>query len=233
MSMFGYNTLGFGSIAGTAGPLALNYAQTYAGTINNGTSITIGTARATRWVVIQGVNGNFGTGNTFPTSCSIGGITAGIISARTATSTNYGAAAWIAWAKVPTGTTATVNVNQTGGPNCRVSTFDSVNSNYSGVYSATVNYSSGSASRSQSYTVTNPGIVFSSLGASSPSGTTNAISTNSPGGITYTYSPTTNRGASGYNITSTTDSRSWTYTTSASFKTQPAMVVLSVFFSAN
>jgi hypothetical protein len=44
------------------------------------------------------------------------------------------------WAKVPTGTTATVTLNAAGGANCRVSTFDSINSNYSDVYSATVNY---------------------------------------------------------------------------------------------
>jgi len=212
---------------GAANVIPINYAQTYAGTINNGTSITIGTARATRWVFIQGLN----TASR-PTSGTIGGVTMGVIGGTT----GNGAKAWMGWAKVPTGTTATVTLNAAGGDACRVSTFDSINSSYSGIYNA-LTYETYYPTKSvtNSFTVTDPGIVFSSVAANSPTGTSSTLTSTSPGSVTYNFGPVVNRGASGYNITSTTDSRNWTYFSNAGagFKNNPAQAVMAVFFSAN
>jgi hypothetical protein len=73
------------------------------------------------------------------------------------------------------------------------------------------------------------------MAAVSPTGASSTLTSTSPGSVTYNYGPVVNVGASGYNITSTTDSRDWTYFTNASsgFKNQPAQAVMSVFFSAN
>jgi hypothetical protein len=214
---------------GAANVIPINYAQTFAGTINNGASINIGTARSTRWVIIQGIGGGVRA-----TSGSIGGVTAAFISGIQGTS----ATCWMGWAKVPTGTTATVVLNVSSAPNCRVSTFNSVNSNYSAIFNTTVNFSSNSSapvSTTNSFTVTDPGIVFSSIAAASPTGSTSTLTSTSPGSVTYNFPSVSNTGAMGYNITSTNDSRTWTYSasTNSGFKNQPALAVMSVFFSAN
>ena len=141
------------------------------------------------------------------------------------------------WAKVPTGTTATVVLNVSSAPNCRVSTFDSINSNYSAIFNTTVNFvgAATTASTTNSFTVTDPGIVFSSIAAAAPTFASTTITSTSPGSVTYNFGPTNNNGAMGYNITSTTDSRTWTYfgNGNSGFKSQPALAVMSVFFSAN
>ena len=213
---------------GAANVIPINYAQTFAGTINNGDSINIGTARSTRWVIIQGI-----AGGVRATSGSIGGVTAAFISGLTGNS----ATCWMGWAKVPTGTTATVVLNVSSAPNCRVSTFDSINSNYSAIFNTTVNFvgAATTASTTNSFTVTDPGIVFSSIAAAAPTFASTTITSTSPGSVTYNFGPTNNNGAMGYNITSTTDSRTWTYfgNGNSGFKSQPALAVMSVFFSAN
>jgi hypothetical protein len=213
---------------GAANVIPINYAQTFAGTITNGASINIGTARSTRWVMIQGIGGGVRA-----SSGSIGGVTAAFITGIQGTS----GTCWMGWAKVPTGTTATVVLNVPSAPNCRVSTFDSVNSTYSGIFNTTVNFigAQTSASTSNSFTVTDPGIVFSSIAAASPTGSTSTLTSTSPGSVTYNFPSVSNSGAMGYNITSTTDSRTWTYfaSTNSGFKSQPALAVMSVFFSAN
>jgi hypothetical protein len=213
---------------GSANVIPINYTQTFTGTINNGDSINIGTARSTRWVIIQGIGGGVRA-----SSGSIGGVTAAFITGLTGQS----ATCWMGWAKVPTGTTATVVLNVSSAPNCRVSTFDSVNSNYSDIFNTTVNFvgANTTASTTNSFTVTDPGIVFSSIAAAAPTFAASTLSTTSPGGVTYNFGPTSNIGAMGYNITSTTDSRTWTYFANGNsgFKSQPALAVMSVFFSAN
>ena len=194
---------------GASARLSLNYASTFSGTVVNGTSITIGTARGTRMVHIQGV------ATTVPTSGTIGGVTAAFISAPSGLSSPYGH--WQAWAKVPTGTTATVTLN-TGGGTSYVSTFDTVNASAS-----TTSYQSQSANQGQnpinfnfSGAVEDEGIAFWSFQRSFGGGVaTLTLSSNSPGNVIYKYYnnnvPAYNGPgvALGYNITSTNDTRTF------------------------
>ena len=97
MSMFGYNTLGFGSIAGTAGPPDLDFtvvgsvATRGAGTFNN---VAIGTANTHRMVVISANSG----AAAIPGEITIGGEAMSVVNSTTGQ--------YIAFKKVPTGTTA-------------------------------------------------------------------------------------------------------------------------------
>ena len=202
MSMFGYNTLGFGSIAGTAGPLDLNFATTFTGTINNGTSITIGTARSTRMVHIMG----YTTGNNvaMPSSGTIGGVSMTILRSAAQIKTW-----WQGWAKVPTGTSATVALN-TGGQTCFVSTFDTVNSGASNT--GYFNSQTG-GTKTLNFTVANPGVVFWQGTTGAGATHTLTLTTSNPGGVNYRYqyqasgSDPATKGA--YSLTSTADSRAF------------------------
>lgn len=193
---------------GASARLSLNYASTFSGTVVNGTSITIGTARGTRMVHIQGV------ATTVPTSGTIGGVTAAFISAPSGNAQPYGH--WQAWAKVPTGTTATVTLN-TGGGTSYVSTFDTVNASAS-----TTSYQSQAASQPSpvdfnfSGAVEDEGIAFWSFQRSFGGNVaTLTLSSNSPGNVIYKYyvnnvpSYTGPGVALGYNITSTNDTRTF------------------------
>jgi len=107
--MFGYNTLGFGSIAGPAGPITLDFVRRTQYTPSADTTISgvaIGAANPNRMVILQ--NSIFGT-NAFSaiSTCTIGGITATKITGNPQ----------VVYAKVPTGTTADIvltfsNTNQ-------------------------------------------------------------------------------------------------------------------------
>ena len=162
------------------------------GTGADGSSISIGTARSTRMVHLSGYTIN----GIEVTSVTIGGVTA-------AAGANY----WQAWAKVPTGTTATVSVNTA----CTyyIATFNTINSGASNTASAQV--SPGSATFT--FTTANPGVCF--WGGNGKSPLTGAVtanaSTNSPGGQTYYYAIINGNlcGVAAYNVTSTADSRTF------------------------
>ena len=179
------------------------------GTGVNGSSISIGTARSTRLVHLSG----YTTNGVFPTSVTIGGVTASLIIRQGATSVNSGQPgnAWQAWAIVPTGTTATVSVSTA----CvyYIATFNTVNGGSSGTGTAA---GAGGSSSTFNFTVANPGVVFWGGNTTEPAGVfggANSLSTNSPGGVTYyLFRSGQAQFTMGYNITSTADSRSFTMT---------------------
>jgi hypothetical protein len=163
-------------------------------------SVSIGTARGTRMVHLAG----YTTNATFPTSVSIGGVTATLITRLGAVSTNGQAGnIWQAYAKVPTGTTATVTISTTA--TYYVSTFDTVNSGAS-------NTGNSNASTTFTFTAANPGICFWGCNAFEPiTSGANSLSTNSPGGVTYQlFRSGTAQVCLGYNITSTAASQTFT-----------------------
>lgn len=178
------------------------------GTGVNGSSISIGTARSTRMVHLSGYTTNAG----FPTSVSIGGVTATLLPRGGAASLNGSAGnTWQAWAIVPTGTTATVSINRAA--TYYIATFNTVNSGASG--SGNGAGTPGSSS-TFTFTVANPGVVFWGGTTTEPAGFqggANSLSTSSPGGVTYYI---LRSGAAqltmGYNITSTANSRTFTMT---------------------
>ena len=123
--MFGYNTLGFGSIAGTAGPLALDFVRRAQYTPSASTTISnvaIGAANTNRMVILQ----NNISGNTNATqqvnACTIGGVTATIFGTS--------GTGQIIYAKVPTGTTANIALTYqaSAGVRLQVNTINTVNS---------------------------------------------------------------------------------------------------------
>jgi hypothetical protein len=104
MSMFGYNTLGFGSIAGTA-DLALDLTL-QGGSVSrtNGTytGVSIGTANTNRMVIIQGAVTYYGSTNS-PSSITLNGTAMTLLRPFSNS--------FIAYLKVPTGTTATLVIS--------------------------------------------------------------------------------------------------------------------------
>ena len=188
---------------GAAATINLNFATHGTGT--NGSSISIGTARSTRMVHLAG----YTTNATFPTSVSIGGVTATLITRGGAISSNGSVGnIWQAYAKVPTGTTATVTISTAA--TYYISTFDTVNSGAS-------NTGSTGGATTFTFTAANPGVCFWGCNGLEPSNFTPpaALSTNSPGGVTYQLfrsgQPQT---CLGYNVTSTTVSQTFTTTIS-------------------
>jgi hypothetical protein len=187
---------------GATNVITLNFATTFTGTINSGTSITIGTARSTRMVHIMG----YFTANTAPPSSgSIGGVSMTIL--RNPATLTW----WQGWAKVPTGTSATVTLD-VGGGTCYVSTFDTVNSGASNtgyINNGTVGVPSGALT----FTVANPGVVFWQGTAGGGQVYTLTLTTNNPGGVNYRYQYQPNSGAASnkgaYSLTSTADSRAF------------------------
>jgi hypothetical protein len=179
------------------------------GTGGNGSSISIGTARSTRIVHLSG----YTTNGVFPTSVTIGGISASLIKRQGAASTSSGqpGSVWQAWAIVPTGTTATVSVSTA----CvyYIATFNTVNGGSSGTGTAA---GVGGSSSTFTFTVANPGVVFWGGTTTEPAGFVggaNSLSTSSPGGVTYyLFRSGQAQLCMGYNITSTANSRTFTMT---------------------
>lgn len=204
---------------GAANLITLNFATH--GTGVNGSSISIGTARSTRMVHLAG----YTTNATFPTSVSIGGVTATVLRRQGNPSTNGQIGnVWQAYAKVPTGTTATVSVSTAA--TYYISTFDTVNSGAS-------NTGTTNAATTFTFTAANPGICFWGGNTTEPvlAGTT-SMSTNSPGGVTYQlFRGGQSQATFGYNITSTTVSQTFTMNLAAG-KIGGAGAVASIF-SAN
>ena len=178
------------------------------GTGGNGSSISIGTARSTRIVHLSG----YTTNGVFPTSVTIGGISATLLK-RGGSSSLSGSPGtnWQAWAIVPTGTTATVSINRAA--TYYIATFNTVNSGASG--SGNGAGTPGSSS-TFTFTVANPGVVFWGGTTTEPAGFqggANSLSTSSPGGVTYyLFRSGQAQFTMGYNITSTADSRTFTMT---------------------
>ena len=172
------------------------------GTGGNGSSISIGTARSTRLVHLSG----YTTNGVFPTSVTIGGISASLIRRQGAASTSSGqpGSVWQAWAIVPTGTTATVSVSTA----CvyYIATFNTVNGGSSGTGTA---LGANNGSSTFNFTVANPGVVFWGGNSLDPILTASAsLSTNNPGGVSYyLFRSGVTQLCMAYSITSTADSR--------------------------
>jgi len=136
--MFGYNTLGFGSIAGPAGPIDLDFAVRGGQTNRaNGTytGVSIGTANTNRMVVLQGGISNSAGTATAPTLIAINGTAMTRVSSLSS---------FIAWAKVPTGTTATIGIS--GGNSTyatRIFTFNTINTTATQATTAAVSVAAG------------------------------------------------------------------------------------------
>jgi len=184
---------------GAANTIALNFATHGTGT--NGASISIGTARSTRMVHLSG----YTTNATFPTSVSIGGVTATVLIRGGAfTSNGQLGNLWQAYAKVPTGTTATVTVSTAA--TYYIATFDTVNS-------GAANSGNASSATTFTFTAANPGVCFWGGNGKDPSSfsPTATLSTNSPGGVTFYFTRTgPSQAVAGYNVTSTAASQTFT-----------------------
>lgn len=186
---------------GSANLLALNFATHGTGT--NGASVSIGTARSTRMVHLSG----YATNGIAVSSGTIGGVTATVINTGGLSSNGQLGNTWQAYAKVPTGTTATVSMNTA--VTYYVATFDTVNSGAS----ATTSQTGSGLTMTATLTAANPGVCFWGGHSPAPQNFSPPIglSTNSPGGVTAYYITSTSNAAqaAGYNITSTTVSQTF------------------------
>ena len=143
------------------------------------------------------------------------------------------------WAKVPTGTTATSCFKMLVAlPTAEFQHLTQLIQNYSAIFNTTVNFvgaSNYSIYHQQFYCNRSRHCIFKYSCCCSYFCLHKQLPPLAPEGVTYNFGPTNNNGAMGYNITSTTDSRTWTYfgNGNSGFKSQPALAVMSVFFSAN
>jgi len=188
---------------GSANTIALNFVNHGVASGASGT-VSIGTARGTRMVHLSGYTSN----GVEVTSVTIGGVTAAVLRAcAIPAAAQPGGNTWQAWAKVPTGTTATVSINTTA--TYYVSTFDTVNSGAANTASSQV--APGSATFT--FTTANPGVCFWGGNTASPQLAATAISTSttSPGGPTnyYVIANSNLSGIAAYNVTSTANSRTF------------------------
>lgn len=209
--MFGYNTLGFGSIAGTA-DLALDLTlQGGAVSRTNATytGVSIGTANTNRMVIIQGGTTSYGS-FAAPTSITLNGT------AMTLVRNAYNV--FIAYLKVPTGTTATLVIGGGGGAfTQQIITINTVNTgaNQTSIQSGQTGYGGQPPPPSATVThtmTTNPvstsgvfiwggngfnGVPVISILTSNPSGATTTLS----------HSASSNAMRMGYSECTTEDSR--------------------------
>ena len=195
--MFGYNTLGFGSIAGTSGPPDLDF--TVVGNNverGNGTfsDVAIGTANTHRMVIIQG--GEKGNAIAAPTSITIGGEAMTLLR-----NTNV----FIAYKKVPTGTTADIVIGGGGGTfTQQIITLNTVN---------TAPNQNSITSTMTTDPVSDDGVFIWGLAhtAGGPQFPVSSLLTSNSNGVTLTINqPVTSDYAStlmGYSVCTTTDSR--------------------------
>ena len=239
--MFGYNTLGFGSIAGTAGPLDLDLTVQGA-QVNraNGTytGVSIGTANTNRMVVLQGATNAAASNYTAPTSITING---------TAMTRVSNLSSFIAWAKVPTGTTATIVISggttSATGYATRIITFNTINTTASQTSVQSVNVPSGTVG---SVTMTTNPVatdgVFIWAGTNiggGPSIPTFSVTSNNPSGATGTLTGVTAQDQpttwGAYSTCSTADSRfaRLTLNNSSGSKSQATIYGSFTYFQAN
>ena len=204
--MFGYNTLGFGSIAGTAGPPDLDFtvvgstATRGAGTFNN---VAIGTANTHRMVVISANSG----AAAIPGEITIGGEAMSVVNSTTGQ--------YIAFKKVPTGTTADIVIGGGGGTfTQQIITLNTVNTapNQNSITSTTVGSTTGTSTMTTD-PVSDDGVFIWGLAhtAGGPQFPVSSLLTSNSNGVTLTINqPVTSDYAStlmGYSVCTTTDSR--------------------------
>mgnify|MGYP001046146922 CR=1 FL=1 len=209
MSMFGYNTLGFGSIAGTA-PVTLDLTL-QGGSVSRTnatyTGVSIGTANTNRMVIIQGAVSSYGS-ITAPTSITLNGT------AMTLVRNAYNV--FIAYLKVPTGTTATIVISGGGGAfNQQIITINTVNAgaNQTSIQSGSAAGNGGSLTHTMTTDpVTTNGVFI--WGGNGFNGIPNlSLLTSNPSGATTTLSYSSGSGGSnnamlmGYSECTTADSR--------------------------
>ena len=209
--MFGYNTLGFGSIAGTAGPPDLDFtvvgstATRGAGTHN---SVSIGTANTHRMVVISANSLNAAV----PSGITIGGEAMSIV--------NSTAGVYTAFKKVSAGTTATIVITGGGSFVQQIYTLNTLNS---GASDSQVNYTTaGVSASSQSFTlstaVSDDGVFiwggFLVTGASPGGSFSNTITTDNSNGATTVnnVSGTSGTTRQGYSVCTSNDTKFARYT---------------------
>jgi len=205
--MFGYNTLGFGSIAGTSGPPDLDF--TVVGNNverGNGTfsDVAIGTANTHRMVIIQG--GEKSNAIAAPTSITIGGEAMTLLR-----NTNV----FIAYKKVPTGTTADIVIGGGGGTfTQQIITLNTVNTapNQNSITSTTVGSTTGTSTMTTD-PVSDDGVFIWGLAhtAGGPQFPVSSLLTSNSNGVTLTINqPVTGDYVStlmAYSECTTTDSR--------------------------
>ena len=238
MSMFGYNTLGFGSIAGTAGPPDLDFTL-QGGTTSRGagthSSVSIGTANTNRMVVIS-ANSLGGNSIGMPSGITIGGNAMSII--------NSTSGVYIAFLKVPTGTTADIVITGGGTYTQQIYTLNTVNSSTS---NSQVNYSTAAtgAATSQSFTfsttVSDDGVFiwggFINPAAGPGGSFSNTITTDNSNGATTVNNVGGTSGATrqGYSVCTSNDTKFARYTwsrTNTKSAAYPRGAVFA-FFKAN
>jgi hypothetical protein len=171
------------------------------------TGVSIGTANASRMVILQGgpISGGLITA---PTSVTIGGITAGLVR----NTNNY-----VAYAKVPTGTTATIVISGSSSPfTTQIYTLNTVNTAPTQNLIATLSIpanTNGSSTMTQNPVDTEGvfiwGGYFSGAGPGSPPRAGTGLSTTNPNGVTLrlNWNNSIHAAFMGYSECTTTDSR--------------------------
>jgi hypothetical protein len=197
---------------GTSNTIDLDFTL-QGGTVSRGagtySSVSIGTANANRMVVLQGVRAD---ASVAPTAVTIGGISAGLVR----NGGNY-----VAYAKVPTGTTATIVISGGSGVafTTQIYTLNTVNTAPTQTSVQTLSVpanTSGSSTMTQNPVETEGvfiwGMYGNTAGPGSPIRSGTGLSTSNPNGVTirasfgvvgtdFYYS------AMGYSECTTTDSR--------------------------
>ena len=207
--MFGYNTLGFGSIAGTAGPPDLDFTL-QGGAVSRGnatyTGVSIGTANTNRMVIIQGGTTSYGS-KAAPTSITLNGTAMTLV--RNANNV------FIAYLKVPTGTTATLVIGGGGSAfTQQIITINTLNTapNQTSIQSGSTGYgNTATATLTQTMTrntVSTSGVFI--MGGNGFNGVpVISILSSNPNGATTTISHSASNNAMrmGYSECTTADSR--------------------------
>jgi len=196
---------------GSANSLSLDF--TLQGAVVNRTNgtytgVSIGTANASRMVVLQGGSVNGAAPITTPTSVTIGGITAGLV--RNTTS-------YVAYAKVPTGTTATIGISGGGSTfTTQIYTFNTVNTapTQSSIATLSVAANTNGSSQLTRNPVDTEGVFIwgghmRAAGPGSPPRAGTGLSTTNPNGVTLrlNWVNSIDAGFMGYSKCTTTDSR--------------------------
>ena len=204
--MFGYNTLGFGSISGTA-PITLDLTL-QGGNVARGngtfTGVSIGTANANRMVIIQG--SEKGNAIVAPTSITIGGNAMTLLR-----NTNI----FIAYKKVPTGTTADIVISGGGGTfTQQIITLNTVNTapNQNSITTTSAPQNATTTSTMTTNPVSDDGVFIWGLAhiGGGPATPTSSLLTSNPNGVTTTINQSVSSYTStlmGYSECTTTDSR--------------------------
>ena len=195
---------------GSANSITLDFTVQGA-TVNRGpgtyAGVSIGTASVNRMVIIQGGY----LSSSAPSAITIGGISAGIVSRS---------ASYIAYAKVPTGTTATIVITGGGTYVTQIYTLNTVNTAPTKTKVQTLSVAantSGTSTMTQNPVDTEGvfiwGAYFASAGPGSPVRAGSGIFTSNPNGVTtrisdgFAFGVQLSNYRAGYSECTTTDSR--------------------------